>query len=251
LILMSARARPRPSPSSFAALPKPGTRVAEQLFQGDRRLELHAGVAPGVDAILILEIPFHLEKVAAKCIERSRYGKLHHHRRLRGGDARGRPPLRRADRSGLARSRSLGRSRQIRRSRGGEAHRARVARHGSRLRPARRHPPPHDRLLATEFGFHAFELIMKGRFGELVVRRDGRIGTISIREVTGKIRTVPPDPYPREGGARDRHQPRRLSSRVHAAEERHDRLLASAAMGSHLQYAVCYRCRVASCLEPA
>ena len=54
-------------------------------------------------------------------------------------------------------------------------------------------PTPFDRLLSTEFGFHAYELLAAGRFGELVVKRDGKIGSFPIREVAGKVRTVPLD----------------------------------------------------------
>lgn len=51
-------------------------------------------------------------------------------------------------------------------------------------------PSPHDRVLATEFGFAAFEGLMAGRFGELVVKRDGKTSSVPIAEVAGRVRLV-------------------------------------------------------------
>jgi phosphofructokinase-like protein len=157
-------------------------------------IALHAGVASGADVILMPEIPFHLEKVAAKCIERSRYGKRF--TIIAAGEgaapAGGHRFIERIDQSSPdpVRLGGVGKfvAHEVEKRTGLES-RAMVLGYVQRGGT----PTPHDRLLATEFGFHAFELIMKGRFGELVVRRDGKISTISIREVAGKIRTVPPD----------------------------------------------------------
>jgi len=54
-------------------------------------------------------------------------------------------------------------------------------------------PTARDRLLATEFGFHAWELLRQGQFGRLVVRKEGGLSSIDLREVAGKVRTVPLD----------------------------------------------------------
>ncbi|HTP25875.1 MAG TPA: hypothetical protein VMK12_09475, partial [Anaeromyxobacteraceae bacterium] len=56
-------------------------------------------------------------------------------------------------------------------------------------------------MLATDFGFHAFELLMAGRFGELVVQREGRVTSAPLRESANKVRTVPLD-YPLMRAAR-------------------------------------------------
>jgi 6-phosphofructokinase 1 len=48
-------------------------------------------------------------------------------------------------------------------------------------------------VLATKFGYHAFELLAAGRFDRLVVQQGGRIDSVPIREVAKKIRTVPAD----------------------------------------------------------
>ena len=54
-------------------------------------------------------------------------------------------------------------------------------------------PSAFDRVLATRFGFYAFELLMSGKFGELVVEQQGQISSVPIVEVAGKVRTVPQD----------------------------------------------------------
>jgi 6-phosphofructokinase 1 len=54
-------------------------------------------------------------------------------------------------------------------------------------------PTARDRCLATLFGVKAFELVMAGEFGRLVVSREGRIDSVEIAQVAGKVRTVPPD----------------------------------------------------------
>jgi 6-phosphofructokinase 1 len=159
-------------------------------------LALHAGVASGADVILIPEIPFSIDKVAEFCLERSRWGKKFTiiaagegavpiaGKRFVDHVVEDSPdPIRLggvaeyvaravAERTDLdSRSMVLGH----------------IQRGGT--------PTPHDRLLATQFGHHAFELLQQGRLNELVVMKDGRLGSVPIPEVADKVRTVPPD-YP-------------------------------------------------------
>jgi len=54
-------------------------------------------------------------------------------------------------------------------------------------------PTPHDRVLATQFGHHAFELLQAGQYNRLVVQQQGRITDVPIAESAGKVRTVPTD----------------------------------------------------------
>jgi ATP-dependent phosphofructokinase / diphosphate-dependent phosphofructokinase len=157
-------------------------------------LALHAGVASGTDIILIPEIPFDLDKVAHRCRDRSKSGKrftliaagegatpIGHDKFVERVDPSSPDPIRLG---GIAKFTAD----EIEKRTGIEA-RAIVLGHVQRGGT----PTPHDRLLATEFGFHAFELLMEGRFGELVVRREGKIGSVPIRDVAGKTRTVPRD----------------------------------------------------------
>jgi len=165
-------------------------------------LALHAGVASGADVILMPEIPFSMEKVIAKCLER--------HRRGRGftiiaaGEGAARvggerivdkivesspDPIRLG---GIAKYVAT----QIEETANLES-RAIVLGHVQRGGA----PTPHDRVLATAFGYHAFELLMAERFGRMVVQQNGRIDSIPIADVAGKVRIVPPD-YPLIAAAR-------------------------------------------------
>lgn len=157
-------------------------------------LPLHAGVSAGADVILIPEIPFDLEKVAARCIERSRYGKkftivaagegaipVGGDRFIDRIDDTSPDPIRLG---GIARhvSEGIGKKTSL-------DCRSMVLGHIQRGGT----PTPYDRLLATRFGYYAFELIMSGRYGELVVMRKGELGSVPIAEVADKVRKVPLD----------------------------------------------------------
>jgi ATP-dependent phosphofructokinase / diphosphate-dependent phosphofructokinase len=52
-------------------------------------------------------------------------------------------------------------------------------------------PTPHDRTLATQFGYKALELLMTGVRNHLVVMKNGKLSSIPLSQVAGKIRTVP------------------------------------------------------------
>ncbi|MCH8343509.1 MAG: 6-phosphofructokinase [Planctomycetes bacterium] len=54
-------------------------------------------------------------------------------------------------------------------------------------------PTAADRVLATQFGHHAVELMMSGARNRMVVMRDGRLGDIDIRCAADKQRLVPLD----------------------------------------------------------
>jgi 6-phosphofructokinase len=54
-------------------------------------------------------------------------------------------------------------------------------------------PTAFDRVLGTMLAHHAVELVMAGRFGELVVFRGGKIDSVPIDAIAGRIKTVPAD----------------------------------------------------------
>lgn len=54
-------------------------------------------------------------------------------------------------------------------------------------------PCPYDRVLATQMGVHAAELIKDERFGRTVAVKDGKITSNLMEEVAGKTKTIPPD----------------------------------------------------------
>ena len=52
-------------------------------------------------------------------------------------------------------------------------------------------PTPHDRLLATMYGHTAIELLMKGQKNQLVVFTKGKLSSVPLAKIAGKIKTVP------------------------------------------------------------
>jgi 6-phosphofructokinase 1 len=157
-------------------------------------LTLGAGVASGADVILIPEIPFRLEAVAEKCVFRSRHGRRFTVIAVGEGaaPAGGQVIVDHVDESSAEPIRLGGVGRYVadavERLTGIES-RAMVLGHVQRGGV----PTPQDRLLATSFGHHAFELLSTGRLNRIVVQRDGVIDSVPIREVAGRIRTVPLD----------------------------------------------------------
>ena len=54
-------------------------------------------------------------------------------------------------------------------------------------------PSPFDRNLATRLGGYATELIARGEFGRMVCVKNGRVDSIPLEEVAGKLKLVTPD----------------------------------------------------------
>ena len=157
-------------------------------------LALAAGVASGSDVILIPEIPFAMERVCQVCVERSRRGKRFTIIAAgEGAKPAGRDQfVQRVDESSVDPIRLGGVASfvaaEIERCTKLES-RAIVLGHIQRGGT----PTPRDRVLATQFGFHAFELLQKRRFGRVVVEKDGVIDSAAISDVANKTRTVPLD----------------------------------------------------------
>lgn len=157
-------------------------------------LPLHAGVSAGADVILIPEVLFDLDKVAEICVERSKHGKkftiiaagegavpIGGDRFVNHVDDSSPDPIRLG---GVAKYVSDGISNKT-----GLDCRSMVLGHIQRGGT----PTPYDRLLATRFAYHAFELVLSGRFGRMVAMKNGELKSVPIIEVAGKVRTVPLD----------------------------------------------------------
>ncbi|MBL7134661.1 MAG: 6-phosphofructokinase [Phycisphaerae bacterium] len=165
-------------------------------------LTLHAGVASGADVILIPEIPFDVEKVAEKCLERNRGGKGFTIIAVGEGAApAGRQQF--IDRvvensPDPVRLGGVGKfvATEVERLIGLDC-RSIVLGHVQRGGT----PTARDRVLATGFGHHAFKLLKSRRFGRVVVQKNGRVTSTTIAEVAGKVRTIPAD-YPLLAAAR-------------------------------------------------
>ena len=157
-------------------------------------LAIHAGVASGADVILIPEIPFNMEKVVEKCAQRSRVGKRFTIVAVAEGatPGGGKQFVERVVENSPDPVRLGGVGKfvadAIEKATGLES-RFIVLGHIQRGGI----PTPRDRILATRFGYHAFELLVSGHFGEVVVERQGAISSVKIADVADKVRTVPID----------------------------------------------------------
>ena len=157
-------------------------------------IALHGGVAGGADVILIPEIPYDLEKVAA-CIR---------DRDARGARfsivvvAEGAQPK---DGGAVAHRGGARRPRRAARRRG---HAVRASSSKSATGKETRHvvlghlqrggsPTAFDRTLATRFGGKAVELLLHGQFGKMVANHPPDLVPIPLGEVVGKTKTVPLD----------------------------------------------------------
>ena len=156
-------------------------------------IALYAGVAGGADAILIPELPFDLERVAAKLGERDRLG-AHFSIVVVAEGA-----IPKGGRLALLEEATLGRAERL----GGIG--AKVADVLGRLTGKETRsvvlghlqrggaPTSFDRILATRFGGKAVELIRQGDFGKMVAFAPPDIIGRPLEEVVGKTRTVPLD----------------------------------------------------------
>jgi len=155
-------------------------------------IALQAGVASGSDIILMPEIPYKLDKICESVLNRSKRGKkfsivvVAEGAKEKGGEmvvakkvANSPDPIRLG---GVANKLVV----QISERTGLEC-RAVVLGHIQRGGT----PTPFDRVLATEFGNMAVELLMKGITGRLVVLKNGKLSSIPLSQVAGKIKTVP------------------------------------------------------------
>jgi 6-phosphofructokinase 1 len=155
-------------------------------------IALHSGVASGADIILIPEIPYQYDKICESVLSRSRRGKrfsivvVAEGAKEKGGQMvvykrlkYSPDPVRLGGIANVL-------VQQINQCTGLEC-RAVILGHVQRGGT----PTPFDRVLATNFGYLALELLMKGVRGHLVVLRGGELSSIPLSKVAGKIKTVP------------------------------------------------------------
>jgi phosphofructokinase-like protein len=167
--------------------------VVEVMGRNAGWIALHAGVAGGADVILIPEIPYDFEKVAASVRERDDRGARFSIVVVAEGAA---------PKDGSV---SI-----LEEAHGGYAQRLGGAGHhcASRLEQLTgketRHvvlghlqrggqPTAFDRALATRFGGKAVQLLLHGQYGKMVANHPPDIVPIPLGEVVGKTKTVPLD----------------------------------------------------------
>jgi len=155
-------------------------------------IALHAGIAGAADVVLLPEIPFSMEAVSQKIMEREAAGR--HYSIVVA--AEGAAPL---GGQVLGKEQETGRNmllggiaEQV--AAGITAHTGKETRHlvlGHLQRGGQ--PTAFDRLLSLRFGAAAVRLIAAGDFGKMVALTDHGIRAVSLEEATNRMRRVPLD----------------------------------------------------------
>ena len=156
-------------------------------------LTLYSGVAGGADAILIPEIPYKIEKVAKVVESRAKSNKGFTIIAVAEGamtpeEAKMGKKEREAKRAAEHFSSSAYVAQQLRDLVGVEA-RAVVPGHIQRGGS----PNAYDRVLSTQFGVHAAELIRDGVYGVTVALKGNEITHNKLSDIAGVPKLVPPD----------------------------------------------------------
>ena len=155
-------------------------------------IALYAGVAGGSDVILIPEIPYRLDRIAAYVKGRQERGKrfsiitVAEGAAPEGGTAVVAKILKDSPdpvRLGGVAAQLADQLEKLTGQSCREVVLGHVQRGGS--------PSSYDRTLATQFGHHVVELMVKGQFNRLVVKKGGTLDSIPLHRVAGRIKTVP------------------------------------------------------------
>ena len=168
--------------------------LVEMMGRNAGWITLHAGAASGADIILIPEIEYDLDKVCACCVERSKFGKAYtlvavaEGARPVGGEMvvdrvvhESPDPIRLGGVSEVLCG-------QIAECTGIES-RATILGHVQRGGT----PTACDRVLATQFGHRALELIVSGELNRMVTMQSGKLTSVPICDVADRQRLVPVD----------------------------------------------------------
>jgi 6-phosphofructokinase 1 len=156
-------------------------------------IALYAGIGGGADAILIPEIPFDLQLVADRLLERDQWGA----RFSIVVVAEGASP--KGGKRALLEEASLGHAERLG-GMGAQVCEALATLTGKETRSVvlghlqrGGAPTSFDRVLATRFGGTAVELLKRGEFGTMVAFAPPNIVARPLEEVVGRTKTVPMD----------------------------------------------------------
>ncbi len=157
-------------------------------------IALESGIAGGADMIIIPEIPYDIQKIAGKALERQKAGKnfsivvVAEGAKPKGGSivvsqvVKDSPDPIRLGGIGQKIAGDLTEITGID---------SRVTVLGHLQRGGR--PIPYDRILSTRYGVAAVELIKKGNYGMMVSLQGNEIGAVPIEDAVGQLKTVPAD----------------------------------------------------------
>ncbi len=168
--------------------------VVELMGRDAGWLTLHAGIASGADVILIPEIPYDINKVAEVIENRRKRGRSFSIVACAEGAVSKDDKLldeetkRKLKESSQYPAVSYRIADQLEQLTGQEA-RVTVPGHYQRGGP----PCPYDRVLATQFGEKAAELIADRQFGRMVAIQNGEIVSIPLDEAASQTKFLPVD----------------------------------------------------------
>ena len=168
--------------------------VLEVMGRHSGWIALEAGLAGGVEIILIPEIPFRVERVAECIRERDRKGRTFSLVVIaEGAHQVGGSPVTLPKQDPLAVTPRLG---GVGTWLAGELgtcidHEVRCTVLGHLQRGGS--PTPFDRVLASRFGHQAARLVGGGEFGTMVALRGSEIVAVPLRDAVASRKTVPPD----------------------------------------------------------
>ena len=157
-------------------------------------LTLHAGIAGGADIILVPEIPYDINKVAAAVNKRAKEGKRFSIIAVaEGAISKEQAALSKKEYKKYIATRqypsiSYEIGAKISELTGQEV---RVAVPGHMQRGGS--PCPYDRVLSTRLGAAAGKMILDGEFGYLVGMKNNHIAKIPLADVAGKLKMIQPD----------------------------------------------------------
>ncbi len=157
-------------------------------------LTLHAGIAGGADIILVPEIPYDINKVAAAVNKRAKDGKRFSIIAVaEGAISKEQAALSKKEYKKYVATRqypsiSYEIGAQLGKLTGQEV---RVAVPGHMQRGGS--PCPYDRVLSTRLGAAAGKMILDGDFGYLVGMKNNHIAKIPLADVAGKLKMIQPD----------------------------------------------------------
>lgn len=148
-------------------------------------LTLYAGIAGGADIILIPEIPYNAESIL-KCIENNRKEGKNFSIIAMAEGASSNLILNQDNNQGKKKSVSYELAIELSKFTTQEI---KVAIPGHYQRGGS--PCPYDRILATEFGAAAAELVKQKAYGKMVSLKNGKISSTDLNEIAGKLKAVP------------------------------------------------------------
>ncbi len=165
--------------------------VAEVMGRYAGWIALYAGIGGGADVVLIPEIPFSFEKVAARLLEREKFGARFSIVVVAEGavEVNGKRAIVEAGTPDkVERLGGMGEhvSRELERLTGKESRHV-VLGHLQRGGA----PLAYDRVLATRFGSYAVELLLRGDFGMMTALHSPDIVAVPLDMVVGHTRNVP------------------------------------------------------------